>query len=163
MCISGSGLRMSISWFKWLKLFVPDIAGFGQQNRSLYIPWYYFLHRYFFIVHHRPSLDAFSSPKKPGRLGRLPAHPASYSVGAGGPFCRGGDWTWQMTFNRAGFNPLNGKLNPIFHLLALLGAYYTFHVSGIRVNLHCITSQKVKIPFTARRKPEIFLQIGIYL
>ena len=34
----------------------------------------------------------------------------------------------------AGFNPLNIELNPICHLLALLGAHLIFHVSGIRVN-----------------------------
>jgi len=32
------------------------------------------------------------------------------------------------------FNPLNAQLNPICHLLALLGAHHIFHVSGIRVN-----------------------------
>ena len=32
-------------------------------------------------------------------------------------------------------NPLNAKLNPICHLLALLGAHYILHVSGIRVKL----------------------------
>jgi len=31
-------------------------------------------------------------------------------------------------------NPLNAKLNPICHLLALLGAHLIFHVSRIRVN-----------------------------
>jgi len=30
-------------------------------------------------------------------------------------------------------NPLNAKLNPICHLLALLGAHHVFHVSGLRV------------------------------
>jgi len=30
-------------------------------------------------------------------------------------------------------NPLNGKLNPICHLLALLGAHHIFRVSGLRV------------------------------
>jgi hypothetical protein len=34
------------------------------------------------------------------------------------------------------FNPLNAELNPICHLLALLGAHLILHVSGIRVNLH---------------------------
>jgi len=29
------------------------------------------------------------------------------------------------------FNPLNAKLNPICHLLALLGAHHIFHVSGL--------------------------------
>ena len=32
------------------------------------------------------------------------------------------------------FNPLNAELNPICHLLALLGAHHIFHVSGLRVN-----------------------------
>jgi hypothetical protein len=32
------------------------------------------------------------------------------------------------------FNPLNADLNPICHLLALLGARHIFHVSRIRVN-----------------------------
>jgi hypothetical protein len=32
------------------------------------------------------------------------------------------------------FNPLNAELNPIFHLLALLGARPIFHFSRIRVN-----------------------------
>ena len=31
------------------------------------------------------------------------------------------------------FNPLNAELNPICHLLALLGAHHIFHVSGLRV------------------------------
>jgi hypothetical protein len=30
-------------------------------------------------------------------------------------------------------NPLNAKLNPICHLLALLGAHHILHVSRIRV------------------------------
>jgi hypothetical protein len=32
-------------------------------------------------------------------------------------------------------NPLNAELNPICHLLALLGAHLIFHVSRIRVNI----------------------------
>jgi len=32
-------------------------------------------------------------------------------------------------------NSLNDQLNPIFHLLALLGAHHIFHVSGLRVKL----------------------------
>ena len=31
-------------------------------------------------------------------------------------------------------NPLNAELNPICHLLALLGAHHIIHISGIRVN-----------------------------
>ena len=35
---------------------------------------------------------------------------------------------------RVCINPLNAKLNPIYHLLALLGTHHIFHVSGLRVN-----------------------------
>jgi len=33
-------------------------------------------------------------------------------------------------------NPLNTKLNPVCHLLALLGAHHILHVSRIRVKGH---------------------------
>ena len=32
-------------------------------------------------------------------------------------------------------NPLNAELNPIYHLLALLGAHHILHVNRIRVKL----------------------------
>jgi hypothetical protein len=32
-------------------------------------------------------------------------------------------------------NPLNAELNPICHLMALLGAHHILHVGRIRVNL----------------------------
>ena len=35
-------------------------------------------------------------------------------------------------------NPLNAELNPICHLLALLGAHLIFHVSRERVNITVI-------------------------
>jgi len=35
--------------------------------------------------------------------------------------------------NRQALNPLNAKLNPICHLLALLGAHPILHISRIRV------------------------------
>ena len=31
------------------------------------------------------------------------------------------------------FNPLNAELNPICHLLALVGAHHILHVSRVRV------------------------------
>ena len=34
------------------------------------------------------------------------------------------------------FNPLNAELNPICHLLALLGVHHFLHVSRIRVKIH---------------------------
>ena len=39
---------------------------------------------------------------------------------------------WQLGFNSA-FKGLNDELNPICHLLALLGAHHILHVSWIRV------------------------------
>ena len=32
-------------------------------------------------------------------------------------------------------NPLNAELNPICHMLALLGAHHILHISRIRVNM----------------------------
>ena len=43
-------------------------------------------------------------------------------------FIRGG------TLFNISFNPLNAELNPIRHLLALVGAHQIVHVSRIRVN-----------------------------
>jgi len=36
---------------------------------------------------------------------------------------------------RIQINPLNAELNPISHLLALLGAHHILHVSRVRVKL----------------------------
>ena len=40
-----------------------------------------------------------------------------------------------MTDDIFNFNPLNAELNPICHLLALLGANHILHVSRIRVRV----------------------------
>jgi hypothetical protein len=37
------------------------------------------------------------------------------------------------------FNSLNAELNPICHLLALLGTHHNLHISRIRVNKSTIT------------------------
>ena len=37
------------------------------------------------------------------------------------------------------FNPLNAELNPIRHLLALVGARHIVHVSRVRVKVNCVT------------------------
>jgi transposase len=42
-------------------------------------------------------------------------------------------------------NPLNAELNPICHLLALLGAHHIFHVSGLRVNVLCLALYMCKM------------------
>ena len=43
---------------------------------------------------------------------------------------------------RAHFNPLNAELNPICHLLALLGAHHILHVSRITRKLRCQTDTR---------------------
>ena len=42
-------------------------------------------------------------------------------------------------------SPLNAELNPICHLLALLGAHHIFHVSGLRVKLGSILQEGLKM------------------
>ena len=47
---------------------------------------------------------------------------------------------WYMNLEiRSKINPLNAGLNPICHLLLLLGAHHITHVSGLRVNKRIIT------------------------
>jgi len=40
----------------------------------------------------------------------------------------------KCTFFLSNFNPTNAELNPVCHLLALLGSHHILHVSRIRVN-----------------------------
>ena len=54
------------------------------------------------------------------------------------------------------FNPLNAELNPIRHLLALVGPRHIVHVSGIRVNktiaslINKITQEQIQTHCSAR-------------
>jgi hypothetical protein len=49
------------------------------------------------------------------------------------------------------FNPLNAELNPICHLLAILGARHIFHVSGLTVKeLKELPENHFQHCFTAR-------------
>ena len=42
---------------------------------------------------------------------------------------------FEIALTNSGYiNPLNSDLNPIHHLLALLGAHHNLHISRIRVN-----------------------------
>ena len=60
------------------------------------------------------------------------------------PTISAGEWPQTYALNRAAtgtgpstiniINPLNAELNPICHLLALLGAHHILHISRIRVN-----------------------------
>jgi hypothetical protein len=44
------------------------------------------------------------------------------------------------------FNPLTADLNPICHLLALLGTHHILHFSGLRVNRYSVRCVHV-VPF----------------
>jgi len=53
-----------------------------------------------------------------------------------------GDRTWHQRlalFDIDMFNPLNAELNPVCHLLALLGAHHILHVSRVRVKTAATT------------------------
>jgi len=45
-------------------------------------------------------------------------------------------------------NPLNAELNPICHLMALLGAHHIFHVSRIRVKRMVYKTTQIQLPST---------------
>ena len=45
------------------------------------------------------------------------------------------------------FNPLNADLNPICHLLALLGSHHILHVSRIRVKLCASKHSQIQYTF----------------
>jgi hypothetical protein len=42
---------------------------------------------------------------------------------------------FQVAVKNMKINPLNAELNPICHLLALLGAHHILHISRIRVKI----------------------------
>ena len=54
------------------------------------------------------------------------------------------------------FNPLNAELNPIRHLLALVGAHHIVHVSRIRVNVKPYLDEKL----VAETSPVAFLLVS---
>jgi len=63
------------------------------------------------------------------------AHTVSFTKGTGSfpGVKRPGRGVEQPPPTSAEFKPLNSKLNPICHLMALLGAHHILHVSRIRV------------------------------
>jgi len=57
------------------------------------------------------------------------------------------------------FNPLNTELNPICHLLALIGAHHILHVSRIRVKVNLLSINVDKthyIQFKTKNKPVVW-------
>ena len=68
------------------------------------------------------------------------------------------------------FNPLNAELNPICHLLALLGAHHILHISRIRVNkIQCRLNSRasrqkiVADSFQHNNEPACSIQEGEFL
>jgi len=58
---------------------------------------------------------------------------------------------WHKTRDMNLINPLNAELNPICHLLALLGAHIIFHVSSIRVKA-CLSGKTPRDNASANSK-----------
>jgi hypothetical protein len=56
-------------------------------------------------------------------------------------------------------NSLNAKLNPICHLVALLGAHHILHVSRIRINFAFIGYKKINK--NLNNKNSIFVLVGV--
>ena len=55
-----------------------------------------------------------------------------------------------MIHGLAYFNPLNAELNPICHLLALLGAHHILHVSRMRVKPYIQPEKRVLNTLTSQ-------------
>ena len=56
-------------------------------------------------------------------------------------------------FLKIHLNPLNAELNPICHLLALLGPHHIFHVSGLRVNIILPSMSRLSKWYLSLRSP----------
>ena len=64
---------------------------------------------------------------------------------------------------KAWINPLNAELNPICHLLALLGAHHIFHFSGLRVKLVWLSTRIIRVVLWKQQRTYRFCKIkGIY-
>jgi hypothetical protein len=50
-----------------------------------------------------------------------------------------------MTAISKDINPLDTELNPICHLLAILGAHHFLHISSIRVNMNFVLEKSARI------------------
>ena len=49
-----------------------------------------------------------------------------------------------LIFIQITLNPLNAELNPIGHLLALVGAHHILHVSRVRVKFRNVTQREYR-------------------
>jgi hypothetical protein len=56
-----------------------------------------------------------------------------------------GNFTTGWNIKKLRINPLNAELNPICHLLALLGAHYILHISRIKVNSDYCPKQQQEV------------------
>jgi len=62
-------------------------------------------------------------------------------------------WNWVI-------NPLNAKLNPVCHPLALLGAHHILHVSRLRVNFNNLSHQEPSIRCRIRNRYNRYNWVG---
>jgi hypothetical protein len=66
-----------------------------------------------------------------------------------------------MSWETELFNPLNAELNPICHLLALLGSHPILHVSRIRVNYILVVIQRIGILHTHIHPMDLEITVDI--
>ena len=83
---------------------------------------------------------------KSGNLNFLePSGPLQACNGTALPFLYEPFWMTFVSFKHLmllRFNPLNAELNPICHLLALLGAHHIFHVSELKAKFQALPSKE---------------------
>ena len=70
---------------------------------------------------------------------------------------------WICVYYITYLNPLNAELNPICHLLALLGAHHIFHISGLRVKVDKTYSHLKKNQFDAQVIFSVFTQTPLHV
>ena len=61
------------------------------------------------------------------------------------------------------FNPLNAELNPICHLLALLGAHHILYVSRVRVKAISIVNATVSVSKTVASNGWAIMESGLII
>ena len=109
----------------------------GKQSSWLpYIMWLYYR-----TFEHSPGQESIQDPNRPSYIGKL-------------SLCMLWTHTGECTYSS--INPLNAELNPIRHLLALVGARHFVHVSWIRVSSYssqCIQNEWVS--FMPKRRYQL--------
>jgi len=108
-------------WFEWQFWFVPSVPGYLREEEELKTdPWCNPTDRNHVGLYLENEMAVVKIPTS------ISNNPVFTTL-----FFNSELWWIISTFGS--FNPLNAELNPICHLLALLGARHILHISRIRV------------------------------